>query len=98
MRWSKLHSHMIGRLSDSSSDGRRPIRGKIEAPLPRVIDGEAGPQEPASPHCLARPSWPHETFLAAGGVHVPSRIDGFVSLGQYMRNIRMKSPAGAGSQ
>jgi hypothetical protein len=40
----------------------------------------------------------HQTFLTAGIVHELSMIDGFVSLGQYSRIIRMKSPAGAGSQ
>lgn len=37
-------------------------------------------------------------FLAAGIVHVPLMIDGSVSVGQYIRSIRMNSPAGAGSQ
>src|SRR5262249_29389678 len=31
-------------------------------------------------------------------VHVPSRIEGAVSSGQYMRSMRMNLPAGAGSQ
>jgi hypothetical protein len=33
-----------------------------------------------------------------GGFHVPLRMDGVVSFGQYIRSIRMKSPFGAGSQ
>ena len=37
-------------------------------------------------------------FFAAGGVHVPSMIEGSFSFGQYMRSIRMNLPAGAGSQ
>src|SRR4051794_4884153 len=41
---------------------------------------------------------PHVTFVTAGIGHVPSRIDGSPSLGQYIRSIRMNSPAGAGSQ
>jgi hypothetical protein len=39
-----------------------------------------------------------EIFFAAGGVHVPLMSDGDCSLGQYMRNIKMNFPAGAGSQ
>jgi hypothetical protein len=46
---------------------------------------------PAIPVCQA-------IFLTAGGVHVPSMIDGGFSFGQYMRNIRMNLPVGAGSQ
>ena len=38
------------------------------------------------------------TFLTGGMVQDPLRIDGLSSLGQYIRNIRMNSPAGAGSQ
>ena len=38
------------------------------------------------------------TFTTCGGVHVPSRIEGLVSLGQYMRSIGRKGPFGAGSQ
>jgi hypothetical protein len=38
------------------------------------------------------------TFVTGGIFHDPSMIDGFFSVGQYMRNIKMKSPAGAGSQ
>jgi hypothetical protein len=37
-------------------------------------------------------------FSTGGGVHVPLRIEGLPSLGQYMRSIAMKSPFGAGSQ
>jgi hypothetical protein len=36
--------------------------------------------------------------FTGGMVHEPSRIDGPFSLGQYIRNIRMNFPAGAGSQ
>jgi hypothetical protein len=39
-----------------------------------------------------------DTFFAAGTFHVPSMIDGSLSLGQYKRIIRTKSPLGAGSQ
>ena len=49
----------------------------------------------------SRPSrrcWPQGTFLSAGGFHVPSTIDGGVSVGQYMRIVTLNSPAGAGSQ
>src|SRR5262249_30918353 len=45
---------------------------------------------------LARNDQP--TFLTGGIVHEPLMMDGLVSLGQYMRNIRMNLPAGAGSQ
>jgi hypothetical protein len=31
-------------------------------------------------------------------VHVPSRMEGSLSFGQYIRSIRMNLPAGAGSQ
>ena len=37
-------------------------------------------------------------LIAAGGVQVPSMIEGGLSSGQYMRIIRMNLPAGAGSQ
>jgi hypothetical protein len=37
-------------------------------------------------------------FFTGGGDQVPSRIEGGVSLGQYIRIIRINSPAGAGSQ
>src|SRR5215510_3620514 len=37
-------------------------------------------------------------FFTGGIVHVPSRIEGEVSSGQYMRSMRMNLPAGAGSQ
>jgi hypothetical protein len=37
-------------------------------------------------------------FFNGGMVHVPSRIEGSLSFGQYIRNIRMNLPAGAGSQ
>ena len=37
-------------------------------------------------------------FATAGGVHVPLRIEGAFSLGQYMRSMAMKSPFGAGNQ
>jgi hypothetical protein len=36
--------------------------------------------------------------LIGGMVHDPLRIDGLSLLGQYIRNIRMNFPAGAGSQ
>jgi hypothetical protein len=38
------------------------------------------------------------TFFTAGTVHVPSTIEGGSSSGQYIRNIRMNLPEGAGSQ
>ena len=37
-------------------------------------------------------------LTTAGGVQLPSRIEGLFSFGQYMRIIAMKSPFGAGSQ
>ena len=39
-----------------------------------------------------------DVFLTSGGFHVPSRIDGGVSLGQYSRIISTNPPFGAGSQ
>src|SRR5262245_6812473 len=63
---------------------------------------------------LAFPSvWPHGgwsapmplprsvgqlTFFTAGIVHDPSMIEGLLSLGQYIRSIKMNFPGGAGSQ
>ena len=41
---------------------------------------------------------PHSTRSTPGGLQVPLRIEGGASFGQYMRNIGMKSPFGAGSQ
>jgi hypothetical protein len=35
-------------------------------------------------------------FLTGGIFHVPVRIDGSLSFGQYIRNISMKLPEGAG--
>jgi hypothetical protein len=48
-----------------------------------------------SRHQSARGS---DDFLTAGGVHVPSRIEGSLSFGQYIRSIRTNLPVGAGSQ
>jgi hypothetical protein len=52
-----------------------------------------------------RDGWPSsdrirlKSYLRTGGTdHVPSMIDGLLSLGQYMRSMRMNLPAGAGSQ
>jgi hypothetical protein len=44
-------------------------------------------------------TWPAVSghLFTAGAVHVPSRIDGSLSFGQYMHSIR-NLPAGAGSQ
>src|SRR6185437_6185667 len=58
----------------------------------------AGEAKKKSPH---HPSWTvtePDCFSTAGGFHEPSRIEGGLSLGQYMRNIRMNLPVGAGSQ
>jgi hypothetical protein len=38
------------------------------------------------------------TFSTSGGVQLPSRIEGAFSCGQYMRNISMNSPLGAGNR
>jgi len=46
----------------------------------------------------ARPIDQVDTRFTGGMAHEPLRIDGLSSLGQYMRNIRMNFPAGAGSQ
>src|SRR4029077_8865693 len=43
-------------------------------------------------------STPYCTFFTAGGFQVPFKIEGEVGFGQYMRNIGMNSPVGAGSQ
>ena len=38
------------------------------------------------------------TRLTAGGAQLPSRMEGGVSFGQYMRIVRLKWPFGTGSQ
>ena len=38
------------------------------------------------------------TRVTAEGFQLPSIIDGFLSLGQYIRSVRLKSPSAAGSQ
>lgn len=45
-----------------------------------------------------RPGPAYCTFCTRGGVQEPSRIEGLVSFGQYMRSIGRKAPSGAGSQ
>src|SRR5215831_17102879 len=40
----------------------------------------------------------HSATLIAGGFHVPSRIEGGVSFGQYSRSIGTNFAFGAGSQ
>ncbi len=40
----------------------------------------------------------HGAFWTDGIFHVPSRIDGGFSFGQYSRSIRMNLSFGAGSQ
>src|SRR5215475_12838502 len=40
----------------------------------------------------------YEASLTSAGFHVPSRMDGGFSLGQYNRIISTKASAGAGSQ
>src|SRR5208283_191330 len=52
-----------------------------------------GPVPVAGPSVL-----PQRTTLMADGCQVPSRIEGGLSFGQYMRRIRMNRSAGAGSQ
>jgi predicted enzyme related to lactoylglutathione lyase len=43
------------------------------------------------------PAAQRSTCLSYGGIfHVPVRIDGSLSFGQYIRNISMKLPEGAG--
>ena len=39
-----------------------------------------------------------DTSVTAGGFHDPSRMDGGLSFGQYIRSIKTNFPAGAGSQ
>jgi len=38
------------------------------------------------------------TWVGAGGLQLPSVIDGAFSSGQYMRSVMLKSPSAAGSQ
>lgn len=38
------------------------------------------------------------TFCAPGGTQLPSLMEIGLSLGQYIRNVRLKSPSGAGNQ
>src|SRR5262249_28612448 len=52
----------------------------------------------ATDFCALLATQSQATFFTADGLHVPSRIDGSLSFGQYIRNIRMNLPAGAGSQ
>ena len=40
----------------------------------------------------------HATFLTGGIFQDPLRIEGLFSFGQYIRNIRINLPSGAGSQ
>ena len=47
---------------------------------------------------LTRPPSRHWMRFTPGGLQLPSRIEGFVSLGQYMRIIRTNLPGGVGSQ
>ena len=49
-----------------------------------------------SPHALCGLAQP--AFFTGGGDHVPSRIEGGLSFGQYILIIRMNWSAGAGSQ
>src|SRR5215813_15248306 len=72
-------------------DWSRPV--STEDRPPRYCPSTAALACPAGAH-------PHApaAFFTGGIVHVPSRIDGAVSSGQYMRSIRMNLPAGAGSQ
>jgi TolB-like protein/Tfp pilus assembly protein PilF len=42
---------------------------------------------------------PHlTTLVTGGGVQLPSRIEGRLSFGQYMRKVRLNAPSGAGNQ
>ena len=45
-----------------------------------------------------RPGLTQPAFFTGGGDHVPSRIEGGFSFGQYIRIIRMNWSLGAGSQ
>jgi len=38
------------------------------------------------------------TLFTPGGTQLPSMMEFGLSLGQYIRNVRLKSPSGAGSQ
>src|SRR5262249_42879791 len=59
---------------------------------------ETTPAPKVREECIREGQISQATFLTGGIVHVPSRIDGSLSCGQYIRNIRMNLPAGAGSQ
>jgi hypothetical protein len=49
-------------------------------------------------HTRARCAWPYGTRFTIGGAQLPLRIEGAVSLGQFMRSIGMKSSAGERNQ
>jgi hypothetical protein len=61
-------------------------------------------QSPSSVACrtwlpfVGRRIAPYDACFTPGGFQEPSRIDGLLSLGQYIRSMRMNFPAGAGSQ
>ena len=92
---------------------REPV-GDVVRPPRLECDGHAGCRadgrtSAAAPHWKSR-TWcratsscsrsgrNYGTGLTGGMCHVPSRIDGFFSLGQYSRNIRLNRSFGAGSQ
>jgi hypothetical protein len=64
----------------------------------REQEGRAQGDSAKSGHHLATPFSAQVTFSAGGIVHVPSRIEGLFSFGQYVRSISRNLPAGAGSQ
>ena len=72
--------------------------------MPRVEHHRSTRQDPGAPAGILSPSRRvrsgllQEVFWTSGGFHVPSRIDGGDSLGQYNRIISTNPPFGAGSQ
>jgi hypothetical protein len=66
------------------------MRSVLECWARSISPGNA----PAAAPAAAR----YATFFAGGGDQVPLMIEGWVSLGQYMRSISWNLPLGAGSQ
>jgi hypothetical protein len=77
----------------------RPVCCLDYAVKPEVVLVARPLQDKAVARPKATSAWKADYVLAtAGGVHVPLRIEGAFSLGQYMRSMAMKSPFGAGNQ
>ena len=103
----------LGRHRDRAIAFRRRPDGQVQSARDQHLPARRRPMETDPPsrrqqlhrharsNALVRRSIPDRSQSAvftAGIVHVPSRRDGGVSLGQYNRSIRTNLSAGAGSQ